>query len=643
MFYRTLIISLMLMLGTNLFAQQKRALLIGIGAYTKESGWKRLSSANDIRYLQQVLQVKGFAQQNIHVLLDSMATYDGIAAAVEKLISETKTGDVVMLHFSGHGQQITDLDGDEADGYDEAWVAWDAMARYDNVQYRGAKHVRDDLIGTWVNALATAVGSNGSVLITIDACHSGTATRAQDLAVARGVPVPFRIPVAQKESYRPGGNTASDFLSTSNIEKGNVVVYSASSPTQVNYETTDAGNSGVGSLSYGFAQALAAMPEGATYSDLFYRIKARIQSTIPAQLPMMEGNGKQQLFSGNYTAGIDKVLIDRWISDTSFTFKMGSLHQLASGAELAIIDDAANVQVGKAVASTVSVVESVGTVRAPLDKSKTYIIKILSMPAAPYTITVGYDKASLPKGWQPMLEKGFANMRFVSQGENADAWISYIADTGLAIITRNNGIAYLDGSTKNGKLTAEDITQLSQPLQDIAKANYMRSLPDGGPLSDMVVWEVTAKDGRKATENELEFEKGAYFDLRLKNNSKQAIYFALINILPDGTIEVLLPDAESTPEEFNVQPGESFVVKDNMIPENAKAGREFLRVMVSHVAFDIRPVFNKTAPKRSGNLTSWEQAMRGIMQDESIGMAQRRSVSVNEISILTQSFQVKAK
>jgi hypothetical protein len=56
--------------------------------------------------------------------------------------------------------------------------------------YRGEKHIRDDQVGKWLDSLSRKVGASGSILVCIDACHSGTATRSQQLGVVRGDPSP---------------------------------------------------------------------------------------------------------------------------------------------------------------------------------------------------------------------------------------------------------------------------------------------------------------------------------------------------------------------------------------------------------------------------------------------------------------------
>ncbi len=621
--------------------QTKRALLIGIGNYPRGNGWNNLSSENDLHYLSNVLRIKGFQQEHITLLRNESATRAGIEKAVEDFIRTCKPGDAVMLHFSGHGQQITDDDGDEADGYDEAWVPYDAKARFDPVEYRGDRHIRDDQIGKWVDALSTVVGSTGTVLVNIDACHSGTATRAQALAVARGTPTPFKLPGGGAKNFKPAGAAASDFLSNSNIEKANVVVFSASSPVQINYETMDANQQGVGSLSYGFAKALASLPAGATYADLFYRVKASIQANLPDQSPMMEGNGNQQLFAGQYNIPKNRLFIDRWLTDSSFVLPIGSLQQWAPGTEIALQNPDSKERVAIAVAKSVSLVETVAIIKTPLDKSKLWMAEVVSFPAPPYALGVNYDRNSVPKNWISQLDKALQDFGFTQKTDNPDCWISFAADSGLLVISRSNGVVYTDSSASGKNLNSEIIDALKENLQQIAKVNYMRNLPDGGSLTETLEWQVIPNQKTAGVLQDLIFNEETLFNIRLKNKGSKPVFFALISILPDGSMEVLLPDAESAVEDFSIQPGETFEITDNSIGSNAPKGREFLRVMVSERPFDIRPVFNKQAKKRSGNLSSWEQAMQDIMQNENASVKKTRSIGVGEITLLTQSFLVK--
>src|SRR5690348_14830089 len=54
------------------------------------------------------------------LLLEGEATKAGILAAISRLLASLKVGDWGVLTYSGHGTQIPDRTGEEADGYDEA-------------------------------------------------------------------------------------------------------------------------------------------------------------------------------------------------------------------------------------------------------------------------------------------------------------------------------------------------------------------------------------------------------------------------------------------------------------------------------------------------------------------------------------------
>ena len=50
-------------------------------------------------------------------------TGTNIKKALTRLITTAQAGDILVFHFSGHGMQLPDKSGDEADGKDEAIVA----------------------------------------------------------------------------------------------------------------------------------------------------------------------------------------------------------------------------------------------------------------------------------------------------------------------------------------------------------------------------------------------------------------------------------------------------------------------------------------------------------------------------------------
>lgn len=180
----------------------RRALIIGIGSYPDESGWKQINGDKDIPLVEEILTINGFSAQNIVELKNEQATCAAICRELDNLITKSQTGDYVYIHFSGHGQQITDLNGDEEDGFDESWIPYDAKQSYVKGSYEGQNHLIDDQLNHYLHSLRQRVGVEGKIIVIADACHSGGGSRADEEGteeyIIRGTTNKFEIPSPKK-------------------------------------------------------------------------------------------------------------------------------------------------------------------------------------------------------------------------------------------------------------------------------------------------------------------------------------------------------------------------------------------------------------------------------------------------------------
>lgn len=199
---RVILILLLSALSVIGMAQNRHALLIGIGQYPKESGWRAIDGDTDVPVMRQALIRQGFSGKDITELVNGQATKEGILKAIRRLTNISGKGDLVFILFSGHGQQITDTDGDEKsdnpdDDFDEAWIPYDAGIAYKKGVYEGENHLTDDELNVLLYAIREKVGANGKIIVIADACHSGGGSRAltdDDDAVMRGWSEEFVIP-----------------------------------------------------------------------------------------------------------------------------------------------------------------------------------------------------------------------------------------------------------------------------------------------------------------------------------------------------------------------------------------------------------------------------------------------------------------
>lgn len=180
------IIYFLLLLSLSANSQTKRALVIGLGEQ-QDKAWNKINGDKDVAFVEGMLKRAGF--KRVTTLVNRQATKTGIVGALKRMAASCKQGDVVYVHYSGHGQQMTDVHDDEKDGLDECWIPYDAYRRASKT-YHGERHLTDDELNVYLNAIRNRIGAKGKLLVVIDACHSGDGTRGDDGddgEVARGV------------------------------------------------------------------------------------------------------------------------------------------------------------------------------------------------------------------------------------------------------------------------------------------------------------------------------------------------------------------------------------------------------------------------------------------------------------------------
>lgn len=161
-----LIIYLFLLLSLSVTAQTKRAIVIGLGEQ-QDKAWNKINGDKDVPIVQGMLKEAGF--RSVTTLVNRQATKAGIVGALKRMAASCRKGDVVYVHYSGHGQQMTDVHNDEADGLDECWIPYDAY-RKASAKYHGEKHLTDDELNVYLNAIRNRIGAKGKLLVVIDAC-----------------------------------------------------------------------------------------------------------------------------------------------------------------------------------------------------------------------------------------------------------------------------------------------------------------------------------------------------------------------------------------------------------------------------------------------------------------------------------------
>jgi len=253
----------------------KRAFLVGINY--KGSDCELGGCINDVLNTKELLIRKYKYQESNILLLTDDTLIKPAAANILKgwkwLLSSSPASDfsrsrftrlgsrdkpILFFHYSGHGSQVRDRNGDEKDGIDETICPLD---------FSTAGMITDDIIRS---ELAVQVPIEGKLIALIDACHSESSF---DLlwTVKNGLDGSFTL--SRVGSYIP--------------TVGDVSIISGCQDFDTSADIVVEGK-GQGALTYAFLSVLKAANYNITYDELLVNIRSFLkEKRISTQVPCL--------------------------------------------------------------------------------------------------------------------------------------------------------------------------------------------------------------------------------------------------------------------------------------------------------------------------------------------------------------------
>lgn len=622
---------------TNCHAE-KYALIVAIAKYPNpyKNGWMPLSSDKDAVLVKDALLQKQFAEKNILMIQDSMADKKGIENAFSTLIHKVKKDDVVVIHFSSHGEQLADDNNDELDGLDEAIVPYGAVyPENPNDFYKYEKaYLRDDEFGLYIDSLRTRMGSNGDLLVMLDACHSGTGTRG--IAVCRGGK-PAMVPAGftnNSRGHAGDGDNFADNFSRVVSGKATYSVISAAKAEQLNFECSDDKGNSVGSLSYAFAKALSNSTPNTSYKGLYDNIVSVMNVKASRQEPVMEGDGAQRSLLGGTVQKVPSHLnIVGSPGPGKIELNSGTIAGTNVGSKFdvykvdAIIGKDVKIDEGQIVAA--NSFTSTGSLKSgkTYNKGEAWIV----MTALSY----GDGVVRIKVEDNPVvanIKKNLEGFSLVQLSPNPELILAKDSVSGnWQLRYANNGSVFLDKVNVNSASGAEDVQIAVKRFAQYRFIQQMLSNEEGLNVKvDLVPGTKAQPDTSamlaKSRGGLMEFAEGENMWIRITNEGPVPAYVNILDLQPDGVVNPLLPNRSLnvSPDELKFAPGTSQIIK-YPITISPPYGREMLKVFVTRKAINLEDVAVTKGATSRGIMEGLEKVFQ-----QSYTMSRGVSLSVDQ-------------
>ncbi len=588
-----------------------RALIIGIAQYPESSGWQALSSDIDIEHISFALMERGFLQDDIYVLADAEATRIGIISALERLTASAEYGDVIYIHYSGHGQQVLDQDMDEMDGLDEAIVPINSPMHYKPGYNEGENLVRDDELRYLLTALRKKLGSEGQLILVMDSCHSGTATRG--MGRARGTDVIMAPADFEKSSQLSEGRF--DLSATTDPSLSPLLALYASSARELNYETTDDQHRSVGSLSYALSKVMLQADGSVNFDEVYRRVRLRMMAHSPRQTPQYEGLGESLWMKQKgamTTSSVGKrYSVTAWFSPSQIQADVGTMHEVYQGASISLHEQMSGRILTKGRIESTGLTQSRIVLDDPLsmDLAETYVT--ISSSAFPPISVTAENLLDLGSRWHYIWDELLDQDLMTEQTSTPDLLFVDTDDGQLGILSQAGHELYRTPWNDHAR------DRIWAFITTYAQGKFLKSLDHSRVdlRMDLSLLPIDCESLSDVGHDEM----GAYAQIRVGscarikviNTGREGAYFSVLDIQTDNSTQVIVPSTQLgyTAEEYHLEPGAEYI-SDFYVRVGLPAGQESFKVIVSPVPLDLSSILSsRGTASRDAYRTTFEHLL----------------------------------
>jgi hypothetical protein len=257
----------------------KHALCIGINDYPGTDS-DLAGCVNDAHDWSALLRERGFA---VRQLFDAQATKAAMLAAMGELIDAARSGESIVITYSGHGTWVPDDSGDEPDGRDEALCPHDIG---------DGQALIDDELAVLFGRRAAGV----RILLISDSCHSGSVIRGRDRDVDPDQPrARFLPPTVWLGEAAAQADTARAWSFGGFSRLGGDLLLAGCRDTEYSWDTRFGGRPN-GAFTHYAIKTFHRLPPGASYQQWFRAIGEHLPSTSLPQTPQILGSRSARSF-----------------------------------------------------------------------------------------------------------------------------------------------------------------------------------------------------------------------------------------------------------------------------------------------------------------------------------------------------------
>ncbi len=327
-------------------AQTRHALLIGIDHYAPPAGavpavspaghaldsrfapgasWINLQGPGvDIASIK-VLLAENFGFKDVRVLSDQQATRQGILTALDQLVADTRSGDLDVIYYAGHGSKRLDTLSSK-NHFDETIVPADA--------WKGADDIRDKELAVRFDRIV--YDKHAHLTAIFDSCNSGTMARGITESVQRVLPYDDRDVAAEKKKD-PTTVVEADLKQIPQNGDAIIIAAAASDESAAEAKYTD-DFQWHGAFSRALVHVLESSTQTLNAADVVAEVSDMLHADrVPFQQPSVEGRTQQSLFGDPVAAHALHVRVSS-VSPTDLKLDLGSAAGFDTGTQFTAIE-----------------------------------------------------------------------------------------------------------------------------------------------------------------------------------------------------------------------------------------------------------------------------------------------------------------